>query len=606
MKTLRWALFPILAALAASLSASHAGAHAKGNPEVASESRAAPDVFALIVGYNGGRDDLPNLRFADDDAARFALFLRSLARAPEQVVLLTTFDEGTRKELGSAGLPIAPDGPPTREGVAAAFAKLGERLAARPPGTPPPVFFFVYAGHGVQGRVLLAPHAGEEAGLTGLELRHHLAALDKLFTATAHGDARLPAFVFLDACRSQSLFLERGGGPTMGPDLTSEAATLTEEAENLPLGIMTAAVAGQATGEMAALGGGLFSHVLASGLAGAADANADQRVSFAELAAFVAFNTGQPATRQPWFAPPQGRLDTTVLDLRAARSKLDFTGVPAGRYVVGAVGGRPLFAELVSSGRAPVRLAVPRGRYLLTHVADGQARRMAEVDVTAGGTAPLDRLAWRESAGVEALRGPDLEAAGAFKQPFTEEAVSTLTVAYQAGRQPAVVTDARESRLSLSALWAPAPLGLSGAAWGLGARWTHVSAAAERWLVPSFAFGVGALIERSSHTADGGEFSLESYEGRAFLGPLWKWGATQIGLFLEGGGGPLLRRAAEGLAGDGFAPALGGAARAAYAWTRRWHLEVGVAAQERWVEIDGTNTRDGQWRAEAGVGWSLP
>lgn len=602
MKALRWGLVALTAACLSAWPAPWADA--EGPSAAPLEARGAPDVFAIIVGYNGGRDDLPTLSFADDDAARFTLLLRSLAGAADQVVLLSSFDERTRKELGTAGLALVPDGPPTRDAVAAAFAKLGERLAKRPRGMPPPTFFFVYAGHGVKGRILLAPNAGEEAALTGLELRHHIATLDKVAGA-GRPDAHLPAFVFLDACRSQSLFLERGAAPALGPDLTGEAATLTEEAENVPLGIMTAAVAGQPTGEMASLGGGLFSHVLTSGLAGAADANADQRVSFAELAAFVAFNTGQPATRQPWFAPPQGRLDATVLDLRAAKSRLDFTGAPAGRYVVGAASGRPLFAELVSGGRGPVRLAVPRGRYLLTRASGGEAPRMAEVDTTEGGTAPLDKLLWHEGAASEASRGSDLEEAVAFKQPFTEEAVSTLMVAYQAGRQPAAVSGGGESRLSLSGLGAPAPLGLSGPAWGLGARWTYLGAPTGRWFAPAFGFGLGALVARSSHEA-GAHFSLESYEGRAFLGPIWTWGPTQFALFLEGGGGPLVRRAAEGVSGDGFAPAVGAVGRAAYAWTRRWHVELALGAQERWIDIDGASRRDGQWRAEAGVGWSLP
>jgi len=564
------------------------------------------DVFAVVIGHNGGERELAPLRFADDDAARFTLLLRSLASAPENVVLLTTFDEASRKELGTAGLTLVPDGPPTREAVASAFARLGQRLAAWPPGAPPPTFFFIYAGHGVRGRVVLAPKAGEEAGLTGLELRHQLAALGRRFAETRPGDTRLPTFVFLDACRSQSLFLERGDGAAVGPDLTGEATALTEEAESLPLGIMTAAVAGQPTGEMAALGGGLFSHVLTSGLAGAADANADRRVSFAELAAFVAFNTGQPATRQPWFAPPGGRLSATVLDLRGAKSGLDFTGAPAGRYVVGAASGRPLFAELVSSGRTRARLVVPQGRYRLTYAPEGHPRRAAEVDVTAGGTAAMGALAWHDPGADEAPRGPELDETAAFKEPFTAEAVSTLTVAYEAGRQPAALDRAAENRLSVGGLWASAPLGLVGSSWGLAARWTHTGAPVGPWFVPRLAFGAGALVARSSHQAGGVDFSLESYEAHAYLGPLWNLGPAQMALFVEGGGGPLLRRGSDGVSGDGFAPVLGVAARVAYPWTPHGHVELGVAAMERWVDIDGASERHAHWRAEAGLGWSLP
>ena len=54
---------------------------------------------------------------------------------------------------------------------------------------------------------------------------------------------------------------------------------------------VTAAFSGHSAGEVEALGAGYFSHVLASGLAGAADADGDRLVSFGELAAFVAYNT---------------------------------------------------------------------------------------------------------------------------------------------------------------------------------------------------------------------------------------------------------------------------------------------------------------------------
>jgi len=240
------------------------------------------------------------------------------------------------------------------------------------------------------------PEAGPTAGLTGHELRAAVAELGRV----APG---LRSYLFLDACRSQSLFTERGDDAVdaLGPDLSAEVAALERRAEAAAstIGVLTAASAGQSAGEVRALGAGYFSHVLASGIAGAADADGDERVTFAELAAFVAYNTDRLGAQRPWFAPPGGQLGAPVVDLRGARGRLELSAAPAGRYLVEAVGGRPILAEAVK-GERPLRLALPPGRYRVVHSTARERTRAADVELVGG--APLHlgaTTAWTEVSG---------------------------------------------------------------------------------------------------------------------------------------------------------------------------------------------------------------
>ena len=54
--------------------AAAAGAAAPG----ATSTAPAADVFGVVIGYNGGQQHLPTLRFADDDAIRLGMVLKGL------------------------------------------------------------------------------------------------------------------------------------------------------------------------------------------------------------------------------------------------------------------------------------------------------------------------------------------------------------------------------------------------------------------------------------------------------------------------------------------------------------------------------------------------
>ncbi len=365
-----------------------------------------PELYAIIVGYNGGRPAgdgpaLPPLRFADDDALRFHRWFKGLT--PEDHLWLLADPDDATRSAAQGDLPATT--PPTRTALLAAI----DALKARTQGRHARVFF-VYAGHGLPGRFLLQPEAGDEAAFTGRELRSAFSSLDAE-----------TAVLFLDACRSQSLFAERGTN-----DFTSEARALERAADASPLGILTAASSTQSAGEAVSLGGGYFSHVLASGLAGAADADADGTVRFGELAAFVAFNTERLFGQRPWFEAPGGDLRAPVLELKG-RTGLALDPKLAGRLRVRELPSSRIVAELNKPAGLPAQLALPPGRYRIERATDA-----AEVEVPAQAQARVEPEAFSPSAVAE--RGGD-ELDG-FASPFSSDVVNALSAGYDSGVQP--------------------------------------------------------------------------------------------------------------------------------------------------------------------------
>ena len=566
---------------------------------------AANEIYAVVVGYNGAQAGLPALRFADDDAVRFSLLLSGFS--PDgggRVALLARLDDETRRGLATAGLTATPVGPPTRAAVLRAIADVQRAIAARPAGAPPPTFYFVYAGHGLHGRILLEPEAGAEAALTGHELRAAIAELGRAVPA-------LRAYVFIDACRSQSLFTERGaeGAEAIGPDLSADVAALEGRADAVSIGVLTAASSGQTTGEVRALGAGYFSHVLASGLVGAADADGDELVTFAELAAFVAYNTERLGAQRPWFSPPAGELAAPVVDLRHAPARLELSAAPAGRYLVEATGGRPILAEAVKADNRPLRLALPVGRYRVLRASPREPARAADVSLVAHAPFDAAQMTWTDAAASAPTRSRGDEAGGdaldpgapAFGSPFTPEAVSTLATAYAAGREPASVPGAATHRIGIVATLGSAPLSLPGAELGLAIRYR------QRW-GPLFA-GAQAAFGRSSRSADSIGYHLDRWSALVEIGPRWSFGRSrewlELSVAIAVGGGPVVRRGEGDTSGDAFAPLVGAGLGAALRLDARWSITLDAHATAQWIDVDQAARRTLTAGLLAGPAWGF-
>jgi len=262
---------------------------------------AKPHALAIVVGNNQpSRGDLDPLRFADDDAFRYADYFRYVA---QDVLLLARADQES-----SALYPGDPPLPPTRSNVLDAIdgsvAKAEEHASAG----DDVVVYFVFSGHGsydAEGRGFL--HL-EDGKLTTRDLFYHLISRSTSFRLV----------LVVDACNAGFLVKSRGETAVRRP---AGPPTLEMESyENVGL-----VLSSSSTGEVKEWGrylAGIFSHQVRSALTGAADADGDSRITFQELASFAAAANAKvdnPALKlTPYIRPPLSTPDMPLVDLSIA------------------------------------------------------------------------------------------------------------------------------------------------------------------------------------------------------------------------------------------------------------------------------------------------
>ena len=290
--TVRRVLFALFAVLIVGLTA----------PAVRAAAPAPRAAFAVVVGNNrslGGRR--PDLHYADDDAAKYFAILQTIAK--DDVALLADFDEDTARLFPAARARARA---PTREELLRAGRELTARVqAAANAGTETDVYF-VFAGHGDvdqgMGFVDLA-----DARFTSVDLEQWLRAIP---FSRAH--------VILDSCNSFFMFGARKPGGRYYA--TPEDAMRTLAARMPNVGVFLSTSAEGESFEWSEIQSGVFSHVVRSGLLGAADADGDGNVSYQELAAFVATATADvpnPNMRPHVFSRgPGGRDEQPIVAAR--------------------------------------------------------------------------------------------------------------------------------------------------------------------------------------------------------------------------------------------------------------------------------------------------
>ncbi|MGD0676319.1 MAG: hypothetical protein ABSC94_12945 [Polyangiaceae bacterium] len=270
-------------------------------------------VLALVVTNNKSAElGRPELRYADDDGAKYYDLFRMVADEAD-VEILTDFDADSARlfpeALAAARMPI-------RSEVQAASARLAARARQASGAGERVDFYFVFAGHGDvdHGRGFLELRDGR---LTSDDIESIL----KTIPATRE-------HVILDSCNSFFVLNpRRPGGRQLA--VTEEAArSLSDRLPNV--GVLLSTSAEAEVFEWSELQSGIFSHEVRSGLFGAADANGDGRVSYAEIRAFVDVASARidnPLYRPRLFARgPNGNGDEPILDLseaRAARIEVD-------------------------------------------------------------------------------------------------------------------------------------------------------------------------------------------------------------------------------------------------------------------------------------------
>ncbi|WNG60316.1 hypothetical protein F0U59_40600 [Archangium gephyra] len=329
-------------ALALTLVAALARAQQPPPPPAGDEAQRVAS-FALILGVNRSYDRAqPPLRFADDDAARYLDLFRLLGA---RTYLLARLDDNTRRLHPQAAAEALE---PTLPTLRAQVRQLARDIAqARARGVASELYV-VYAGHGAlrdgAGTVSL-----EDGPLTGTELSRDV--VEPVGASRVH--------VIVDAC--DSYYLAYGRGPGGERRALSGFAAPRGLAQAANVGLLLSTSSARESHEWEGVQAGIFHHEVRSALMGAADADRDGRVSYREVAAFVArANAAIPNERfrpQVHARPPAG--GDVLLDLRPGLGRrLEVDGALGGHYQLEDGNGVRL-AEFHSAPGQPVHLVRP-------------------------------------------------------------------------------------------------------------------------------------------------------------------------------------------------------------------------------------------------------
>ena len=241
----------------------------------ASAAAPAPPVpvrRGLIVAYNGSnRPGVPDLRYADDDGVRWLEVFRRLDIEAE---LLTVPDAETAAQNAPLLQGVKE---PSRANVDAAVKRLAESTRADHAAGAVVDAYVVYVGHGQT----------DAAGKATLTLLDGTLDQSALYASVVDPIGADFVHVLVDACHAGGVVGARGGDARV---LAQLRATLEKDvlARRPRVGALYADSADGTTHEWSQIRAGVFSHVVRSGLLGAADVNRDGQVSYSELEAFVA------------------------------------------------------------------------------------------------------------------------------------------------------------------------------------------------------------------------------------------------------------------------------------------------------------------------------
>jgi hypothetical protein len=287
-------------------------------PRAAAAGREVP--YAIVIGNNappssGTPEKLAPLRYADDDAVRYFQLFSRMA----DTRLLVVLDTQTQRRY--PGLAAYTE-PPTLANFDRVVAELAAKMAVDRQRGDRPVLYFAFSGHG----------ARDEQGGAFLALVDGALTQQKLYDDVL---ARLPTVfthLIVDACNAGGVVGVRGGFFDREANTQSAPATADDikpilEATPLAryphVGVILATTFGQESHEWSVIESGVFTHELLSGLLGAADVNADLRIEYTELQAFVAAanrNIKDPRAIPHVIArPPQVDQNVALVSLSALR-----------------------------------------------------------------------------------------------------------------------------------------------------------------------------------------------------------------------------------------------------------------------------------------------
>lgn len=338
----------------------------------------SPIVFAVVVGHNDGWGLLPKLHYADDDALRFYRLITQLT-SPKHVALLTELDVETWRRLQLENRQPPAYLPPTKDGLKQVIKLFKTQIAKIKEKDPDRVvhLYFFFSGHGEKGYFFLKKDrfdSLEKGAFTARDLE----------TSFADSKASLNG-LFIDACKSQSLFVQKGGNTKddkLGPDFSKLIAKVEKASKGKPIGVLTSTLADRPAGEASTIGSGYFSHALISGLAGAADADSDGVIRYGELVSFVSFHTKRVSGQTPWFRPPKGRFSAPLIWLKERKNLLAIAPGISGHFAIfDAKTGRLRF-EVHKTRAQWARFILEKGDYRVVWVRSRTMGLMAKVHMS--------------------------------------------------------------------------------------------------------------------------------------------------------------------------------------------------------------------------------
>jgi len=373
------------------------------------------DIFALIVGVNESTEpSLEPLRYADDDAIRYQeLFTRMGGRT----YVLTRPDENTRRLHPQGALRTAP---PSREQFIETASRLSRDVQMAHEAGRKTVVYFVYAGHG---------NRDEDDGRGYLTLSDaRLYAPDLQKALLTEQPAQTLHFI-IDACHAGFLAEARGPGGSRRA-LRGFATELITKSRDPRVGLLFATSPTLKTFEYEGFQAGVFSHLVRSGLYGAADFNVDGHVDYREMQQFVAQATA-PIVNEKYRPQLRALRPTATRQLLDIRSGLESGPIvfehdtPSAHYVLEDARGVRLI-DLHNAPHSTTHLVRPAARGSLTIArADGAGDEyeipLQDEPILFADLTPRSRTIAARGAADNAFRQ-------LFAVPFAPSALETLAI----------------------------------------------------------------------------------------------------------------------------------------------------------------------------------
>ncbi|HEY6910599.1 MAG TPA: caspase family protein [Myxococcales bacterium] len=335
-------------------------------PAAAAERR-----FALVVGDPRGGAGTRPLRYAERDARRIYGILTRLGGVQKDDARLLTDASASQVRAALADL----------DALAAEAKARGDET----------VLLVYYSGHARDGDLRL--------GDTRMPLADLRRALEN-----APADVRIG---LLDSCQSGAITRGKGIRPAPAFDVQQAAQSSTR-----PHGLVLIASssADEESQESDEIGASFFTHYLASGLLGDADASGDGKVTLAEAYAYAYARTvGETAETRAGAQHPVylydlgGAGDVVLTELAPARGGLVFPSASEGVYVV-LDGSRRAVAEVAKQRGDQRRLALAPGSYVVKK-RDGDSLLLGDFSVSDGPVEIADARLSRRPLSADPMKG---------------------------------------------------------------------------------------------------------------------------------------------------------------------------------------------------------